>query len=451
MIYYRNILTRELQIIKIGTRDLQNTKFYAILLALVMLAGIFSLSSGISSLMNSVIIQSTGQISLQNITAKSGYWRDIQAAIDWVVAHGGIGNVYIPEGTWNFVNPGESWTGARVVIPAGVNVFGAPTERDANGQVVEWKTVLVMPWDVPGSIETEPPKWFRIEGNGDPNKPSRFSEIKLVGYRFYNSSSKTVHDAINVWEVVNFRIDHCYFRDTTGGIQVIGSANSRCSGVIDHCKLINTRAYVEPSILNCDVGYGVGIGAPGTTFWEDDANKVLGKYLNYSVYIEDCYFSKWRHCVSSNDGAHYVFRHNTVEYDVGYGSVDAHGTYTYVGTRAIEVYENIFKDARGIEEGLDVTEDVIFLRGGAAVIFNNHVENYQHRFIYAIREGNVEKCWPHDVWIWNNTLPSEMPVIYVYEDPDKGAPVEGVDYFLYTKADYTPYPYPHPLTVETTP
>ena len=438
----RNPFTYRMPVIKLAVKELQSAKFYAILLVLVALAGIFNLSPVVSSLMKNVVIKNIGEIST-SMYARSGSARDIQAAVDWVVANGSIGNVYIPQGTFNLVEPGEPWV--TVNIPAGVNLFGAPTERDANGQVVEWRTVLVMPYEVGGTWGNVP-RWFTITGSGDPNKSTRFSDIKLVGYRDFDPNSTSINQAIQLREVVNFRIDHCYFRDTVAGISVGGSPNSASCGVIDHCKLVNTRARVLPYVYDCDVGYGVCIVRPGTTFWEDDVNKVLGQYTDHTVFIEDCYFSKWRHCVSANDGTHYVWRHNIVENDVGYGSIDAHGTYNYVGTRAIEVYNNQFINAVGTEQGMP--EDVIWLRGGAAVIFNNMVQGYQHRFVGMIREGDVEKCWPHDVWIWNNTLVDGIPIVTVFEDSGKGEPVEGEDYFLYAKSDYTPYPYPHPLTLE---
>jgi hypothetical protein len=422
---------------------MQTTGLYIKLIVIALLVVSVTIAPIFSAPITTAIIENTGTIgNVGEVTAESGYWQDIQTAINQVVAQGGIGNVRIPAGTFNFVNVGEQWTGARVTIPAGVNLLGANTERDAAGQVTEWKTILIMPYDVPGP-SNNPPTWFKINGNSNPSKPSRFSDIKLQGYRFLNQNSVTVHRAIELYAVVNFRIDHCYFRDTTGGIFVGGPANSKSCGVIDHCKLINSRVTVRWYIYDCDVHYGVGCTRYSSTIWEDDINKVLGKYLDYSVYIEDCYFEKWRHCVSANEGAHYVFRHNTIKNDVALGSLDAHGTYNYVGTRAVEIYNNQILDPVGNAEGV---LDTIYIRGGGGVIFNNVVNGY-NRFVFTYREGSVEKCWPHDLWIWGNTLGGIHPVI-VYYNSTIGGPVEGVDYFLYEKTDYTPYPYPHPLTLE---
>jgi hypothetical protein len=511
----RNILTQKLQIVKTGARRLKNTKFYALLITLTVLVGTLCLSPAISSLMNSVIIGNNGQISIPTITAASGYWRDIQNAVDWIVAHGGIGNVYIPAGVWNFVNVGESWTGARVVIPAGVNLFGAPTERTSglsydgvgqnpNDQVVEWRTVLRLPWDAPSAT------WFLINGSGDPNKPSRFSDIKLVGYRSVNSSSTTMHIGVGVQCVIDFRVDHCYFEHICGGgVSVSGDLNGNTwayapsRGVIDHCFFVNTYGHVESNIDQCTVIYGVEV-YKGTheVSWEDDITNVLGKYTSYTVYIEDSYFSGWRHCVSSNTGAHYVFRHNTVKDDFGFGSIDAHGWFStecnnpqhgrvfnppavwngtmwvcgysvpgnpggicgcplnytghtsgayyfvsQVGTRAVEIYSNLIVNA---------TESpwATMIRGGAGVAFNNRVGGGTYTsFIYLTNEArdNPEgsMVWCHDWYVWNNKMLPGMTEIIEY-DPNNNI-TEGEDYFRYAPSWYTPYPYPHPLTLEATP
>jgi hypothetical protein len=446
------------------SEGLQNTKFCVIALITVMLVGVLILSSAVSSLISNVVIQSTGQISTTDIIAASGSAEDIQAAVDWVVANGGIGNVYIPNGTFNFVDVGEPWL--TVNIPSGVNVFGAPTERDANGQVVEWKTILIMPWDVPGdSSMYREPCWFHILGNGDPNKPSRVSDIKLVGYRSIDPNSVTLHIGIFVDRVVDFRIDHCYFEHVCkNAIIVWGQGPSPslptqpCRGVIDHCFFVNIYGHVKTGIADCTCQYGILVGRGYGDFWEDDVTEVLGKYTNYTAFVEDCYFEKWRHCIAANDGGHYVIRNSTINEDFGYGSLDAHGwgkwdgtEVTQVGTRAIEVYNCEMLNPYNPDE---VQRDAIYIRGGACIAFNNTVTEYT-QFIYATREADpeVSKCYPHDIYVWDNELPSDVSPVVVYNDPDKGAPEEGVDYFLQAPItfNYEPYSYPHPLTLEGTP
>jgi len=435
----------------------------------VVLAGILTLSPAISSLMNNVVINSFGQISTTTVWAKSGYWRDIQDAVNRA-AQADIKNVRIPEGTYNFVNVGESWTGARVIIPAGVNLFGAPTERTSelsydgigqnpNDQVVEWKTVLQIPWEA-GISRPNYVTMFRFVGNGDPSKPSRFSDIKVVGYREFYPQSDRWYATVEMYNIINFRVDHCFFKNMGGiAVSVRAPANGNCSGVIDHCKFINDYGYVEWDYAQCTVHYCIMIRSVGTTRWEDNITKVVGQYTPYTTFIEDCYFSRWRHCVSSNDGTHYVFRHNTIEKDSIVGSLDAHGTYDYVGTRAIEIYDNIIIDpvlnkhpgnwnsttpSNG-EDGYTVN-----WRGGGGVFFNNYVRDYRIG-VEMTDEGEVLKCYPHNIWIWNNTWVNvEYPMHVSYQG--HYYITENVDYFLRTPNqekdgfEYTPYPYPHPLT-----
>ena len=461
----RNPFTYRIPVIKLAVKELQSAKFYAILLVLVALVGIFSLSPVISSLMNDVVIRSTGQISTTptNVTATSGSARDIQVAVNQVVAAGGIGNVFIPEGTFNFVDVGEPWM--TVEIPAGINLFGAPTERTSglevppqgmnpNDQVVEWRTILVMPYDVPGDWYNAP-LWFRITGNGDPNKPSRFSDIKMVGYKSINPNSTMIHQGISIKDVVDFRVDHCCLEHagTGGGIPTGGLY---CRGLIDHCRLVNPNVEgAPPAYMDGIVGYGVALGRAYGDVWEDDISKVLGQYTAYTVFVEDCYLSKWRHCIAANNGAHYVIRHSTIENDFGFGTLDAHGwgvmtdgVITQVGTRAIELYNCQFLDPYNPEAP---QRTLVFLRGGACIAFNNTVTGYLY-FVSASRESSIEvpKCFPHDIYVWNNKLPSGVEPVHTITN-EKGTPEEGVDYFLHPPHTFDYKPYPYPLTLETTP
>lgn len=446
----RNILTHELGMFKVGAKRLYNTKFFALLAVLEVLVGSLCLSPAISSLMNSVIIRNSGEISIPTITAASGSATDIQAAVDWVVAHGGIGNVYIPEGTFNFVEVGEPWM--TVEIPAGVNLFGAPTERGPNelvsgsyDHVVEWKTILVMPWDVPGNDTVGIPRWFRIIGDGDPDKPSRFSDIKLVGYRSIDPESTSMHVAVGVDTVIDFRIDHCYFEHTTAGVGCHSGYQkpTKIRGVIDHCKFINEHGTPVPYDTRT-IGYGVQVRIDDHYYVWDPIDQVLGHYNNYTVFIEDCYFEKWRHCICTNTGGHIVFRHNTINNDFGYGSLDQHEQRGPCSGRALEIYENQLLDPI---EGWG--KDVIWWRGGGGVAFNNTVVGYDAFACLSENAEYQEEIYrPHDIWIWNNSLPPDCVDISVY-----GNLQEGVHYWRHAPHtfNYQPYPYPHPLTLKEIP
>lgn len=415
--------------------SLQNNKFCAIIaIFLVILIGTLFVYPAVASLTASIILTSSGQISTPNVTAISGSARDVQAAVDLVVAHGGIGKVSIPEGTFNFVEVGESWV--TVIIPAGIDVFGASTERDVNGQVVEWKTVLVMPYDVPNN------SWFSIIGDGDPDKPSRFSDIKLVGYRSIDPYSTSMHTAVSVKAVMDFRIDHCYFEHTTSGVGVSSEylGAPRFRGVIDHCKFVNKYGTITP-FESRTIDYGVHVLLEWhENVWEP-IEQVLGSYNDYTVFVEDCYFEKWRHCTTTNNGGHIVFRYNTIKDDFGYGSLDQHEYRTQTAGRAYEIYENQFLDPM-----VGWGQVAINWRGGGGVAFNNTVTGYNDfAFIYDYGQDQEELYQPHEIWVWNNDL--SCSPISVYGDVQ-----EGVHYWLTAPHTflYTPYSYPHPLALEET-
>ena len=433
---------------------------FAKIAAIGLLFGILIIPQVFSVLTATSTISSTGTIvNPTTVIAESGYWQDIQTAVNEANAKGG-GTVLIPAGVFNFVNVGESWSGARVIIPAGVNIIGASNNRDTNGQNTEWRTVLTLPWDVPGSWlggsgappangGPSVPALFRIVGNGDSNKHSRFSNIKLVGYRSIDPNSKYIIQGLAIKEVVDFRVDHVYFEHITGG--GVATSGDKCNGAIDHCYFVNRVAHVQSvGWEECTVGYGVSVMRDYGDIWENDITKVLGKYTSYSVYIEDCYFEKWRHVVAANSGAHYVLRHCTIKNDFASASIDAHGwgfmedgTITQVGTRAVEIYDCSITDS--IQDAWATS-----IRGGAGVAFNNVVGGGTYGvFIYLRNEADasVSKCWINDWYIWNNSMLSGCKEVTEY-DPS-GTIQENVNYYLHapTTFEYTPYPYPHPLTL----
>lgn len=421
-----------------------NFNFHKTILILVILIGVISLS--FASNVREVVIQSTGKI-ITEIVAKSGYWRDIQEAVN-LAAASGAGIVRIPEGVYNFVNVGESWTGARVVIPAGVSVLGAPTQRYPNGSVVEWKTVLVMPWDMPGDKGYVPPHWFLITGDCDPSKPSRFSDIALIGYRHFNPSATGFYLGIRVEGVINFRIDHCRFKEIPDGIQVaVGNGAQPACGVIDHCRLENDYGIPDPYNQRT-TGYGVCLYRYETaTEWVTDIRDIAGKYTEYTVFIEDCYFTKWRHCVAANHGAHYVFRHNVIEHGWAYGELDIHhfAISPYVPGRLAEIYENRFIN---LDDWAASANLLIQLKAGSALVFNNYIEtgswgtaNKYWYVVFASGGSNWNSAFdPDDIYVWNNTLTGTPAAIV-----GGSSAIENQTYFLYKPDWYTSYPYPHPL------
>jgi hypothetical protein len=433
--------TYRIPVIKLAGKELKDSKFYASFLALMMLVGTLCLSPAISQLMTAVRIGSSGSIS-PYLTASSGSAADIQAAVNMAAALGG-GDVHIPEGTFNFVEVGEPWV--TVNIPAGVNLFGAPTDRDSNDQVIEWKTTLVMPYEVPTSGPDDRPRWFAVQGNGIDS--FRFSDIELIGWREFDSSSITQYTGVGIFNVQDFRVDHSHFKNiagsailaTDGSIYSVGGVNN---GVIDHNRLVNDigdPGYpTAAAYLNRTLGYGIALY--GEFEWNPNLEYYLGHDTDYTVFIENNYFSKWRHSISSNYNMHYVARYNTVQYDNGTYSFDAHGANElgWAGTRATEIYGNTFIDALNPYGSIQIT-------GGGGVIFNNTAVNYNTFVYFSDRGGTTSQTMVNDYYVWNNNLTGMSNYVISYGSIPI---VEGVNYFLYERPNYTPYIYPHPLTVE---
>jgi len=402
---------------------------------------------------------------LSGVLANSGSARDIQIAVDEAVAQG-LKNVHIPEGTFNFVAVGEPWM--TVIIPAGINFFGAPTQRTSglpepsrgmspNNQVIEWKTVLRMPNDVDDNGHSSIPWFFRIIGDGV--QPFRFSDIKLVGYRSIDPTSKNWHGGIRMENVPSFRIDHCFFEHTTGA----AAWSLQCSGIVDHSWLVNYYGAVAWPYLECDMGYGIKID--GKNVWISSIEDVLGKHTDQTVFIEDCYISRWRHTPSGAFASHFVIRHNTFEYDSVVGTIDAHGWRMYtsesLSQRAMEIYNNeIIDPVLNWQPNYDSKVPAngasgygVFWRGGGGVAFNNYIRGYHtgfHLTLEDLNENVPESNRINDLWIWNNTGENiGYKLVHAY-----GGPIENINYFLRAPNlaedgfEYTPYPYPHPLTVE---
>jgi len=439
---------------------LLNVRLWTAFILLTMLGSASILSLTFPALIDGVVIRSSGQISLSKTTvpAQSGSATDIQAAID--IAAAGGGDVYIPEGTFNFVGIDEPWM--TVNVPAGVNLFGAPTQRDANDQVTQWKTILRMPYDVPGSW-SDMPVWFTVNGNSDPNKPTRISDIKLVGYRSVDPSSTTLHRGIDINNVVDFRIDHVMLEHTTGGGITIWGSN----GVIDHSKLINIYGFDDLSnYLNGNIGYGVAVARGWGAVSFDPTMSVLGKYTSYTIFIEASYFSKWRHVVSSAFGGHYVFRYNIIDQDFGHFSLDAHGMRdtNNRGTRAAEIYENTL-----INAVLNDFDTIFQDGGGSGVWFNNYIDtSYRSDGIALYPEDAVpDATWQlKDFYLWSKKGPwtprwDGIPDGFTatrnvladwnrlaYDRTNPSYPNVNSTWSI---AGYIPYIYPHPLTLETSP
>jgi len=422
-------------------KKLRKKSLYTILLAMLItnLCG-----SAIPFLQNSISIRGIGNISTAKIFARSGSPQDIQDAVDAANAAGG-GNVFIPSGIFDFsIDPNKVAVNnlpVGVIIPGGVNIFGN-------------QTTLSQPADPPAHSSM-----FLIDGyNGN---PVRISGIYFKGYVMRTEDPANI--GITIISTNNFRIDHCNFTDFSWSAIEL-TTNYRQSyplrGVIDHNSIDNP--YKDNlNIPNRLWGYGIGIHRDDYT-WVSDIDSILGHYDDNPcvVYIEDNTFRRNRHSIAANGGGHYVARHNyfTEMIISWYGSyVDAHGSTgppPAVGTRAVEIYENTIEnsptDNRSTSNPSNwgsYTGIGTGIRGGGGVIFNNTYINFQvGAAIQLYSDASWEQCKPHDIWIWDNIF--ENVAVQISTPGGTYPTVEGVDYFLYAKPNYTSYPYPHPLTLD---
>jgi hypothetical protein len=398
-------------------KKIKNSKIYATLLLLLLL-GLISFSPAIALLSNTVLIKSQGTISTTQITARSGFPDDIQAAVNVVAAAGG-GTVYVPEGNWTF-NP-SSWPG--VTIPNGVNVIGAGI-----GQ-----TVLYLPNYPQGGLANKPfpnRPFFYCTGNYETNKKVRISGITFQGHV---EDEEEILCGVEVNGIDNFRIDHCEFIDFDNA----AIFPRDCRGVIDHCIIDNPY---KDRIGGTEGAYGIIVLGDYTVWYSLD--QLLGKYTLNTVYIEDCNFSRCRHSIASNQAGWYVVRHCTFQKPrpVQYPMIDVHGASP--GGRGLEAYNNTIIGS--LYEGSSISVGVDF-RGGGGVVFNNTFIDCAYGVKLSVEAP--EPYQPYNIWIWNNQMtkqnaPNEGTLLL-----NTGDYKEGVDYFLYAKPDYAPYPYPHPLTL----
>ena len=361
---------------------------------------------------------------------------DIQAAVDTLRDLGG-GTIYLPECDAQFKATVGSSSGTR--FPGGINIIGKGI-----GDTI---------------LRSDGSMFFDINHWGDAGGSFRISGISFYGAPL--ESGTYTNRGISISNIVDFRIDHCYFERIHYNIGVSsrpGYPQSR--GVVDHC-----------SFIAADLGTVYGVF--DSRVWDTDMKLGTAE----ATFVEDCYFEDNGHPMASFGGGHYVLRHSTI---VNSDSIDAHGPgfdSSGRGARASEIYENEIYHDPG-----DDGWTAIGLRAGGGVIFNNIFRTYDHAVRFSIDTYGYNATgglYPtldqvHNMWIWDNTL---IDIAYDpdspgYQDdlsnPDRSV-VSGVllysnragelirlgrDFFMrapYLELDgfnYSPYTYPHPLTDE---
>lgn len=386
--------------------------------------------------MTNAVAMLSGNMGVQKM-AKGGSAKDITEAVEYIKANGGIGTINIPSGVFDFWD--NSNAGQTVIVPIGINIVGAPpTGSDALGIPTQWNTKIRQGVFVPGNESggmdgnPYPTSWFALGvsysgeyfhwnvpnqtaniGNYDPTrwtKPIRFANIYLEGWRTShpevgsyvtltpdapNNPGETI--GLSVTGVIHFRIDHCNLENLCAGAIGFGGlyySNLYCCGVIDHNKIYNTLGIDNNANYRYgNVGYGVVVGRmnyPDCPIYDPTVD-LLGKYHSYSVYIENNYFSKWRHDIASGHGSWYIARYNLFEHDfIDCVVTDMHGERDYAetdpakgmvaaGSRGGEIYENTFRLVDYYGENYNgsgvVNMSAFVARGGGGVFFNNSIDN----------------------------------------------------------------------------
>jgi len=257
-------------------------------------------------------------------------------------------------------------------------------------------------------------------------------------------------------------------------------------GVIDHCTF-------QRGGMTYNTPYGVAVSG----YYEPGGERLTKLGTEEAVFIEDNYFLDLTHPAAAFGGGHYVVRNNRIiEKDRGTSvfPLDGHGPGfedSDRGTRCMEIYNNFMEDQ--YPQTGQLTWRVIGPRSGGGVVFGNTFRNFRYTVIFTMDNTNTfsynatNKTYeavsnpditkldqyffqyppksgkfvpatypvvdqPHDYYIWDNTLEN-----IIYGDTNDGVwiygPIPNVmiqkdrDYFLHAPDGYTPYTYPHPLTL----
>ncbi|OGI14625.1 hypothetical protein A3K63_03760 [Candidatus Micrarchaeota archaeon RBG_16_49_10] len=395
-----------------------------------------------------------------NVTANSGSPADVQTAVDQVASAGG-GTVYVPAGNWTFDE--------TVTVYGGVNLVGAGMNRTRLIQTREHHLTFMIfvdgRYNALGQMVTK-----------DTQKPVMIKGMSLIGFvpSRGDAEDTAANGGLGIRAVKDFLVYDMYFEDfaqTAIGVdENDGHSPPRfwSRGVISHSVFDNPYKY-NFAINGRIWGYGIIVSGSSLATDSPLASETWGKYETVPfpgniVYIEDNSFRRNRHSIAStvNFGAHFVARHNVFRelYQAGYGSlIDTHAGDTH---NSVEVYDNLLI-GDPVSQGTiyqppenyigQYLDRGILLRGGSGLIYNNDIRDTPRVGVgLQVDFADKPELSPKYVWIWNNqiTYPNSgsgtdiltagLPNVYLR------APNQAQDGFT-----YTPYVYPHPLTLSETP
>lgn len=389
-------------------------------------------------------------IDLAGYKATSGSIDHIQAKVEVANSAGG-GNVYIPSGNFSIMM-NSSWIDPVYGRPlgilgyGGVNITGGIGEFPTNtilfsmgGAQPPVSSTMLFVWGTNG-------KFFRIRG------------LYFQGWLNANQDDMNTL-AISVLDA-HYRIDHCNFTDFSSTSISQRQYTQETKGLVDHVNIDN-----QYRTLNVSAQWAYGIVATAYNEnipWANNTADVRGNFPNASMFVEDSWFNCCRYAFSSNSGAYYTFRHNTV-YTIARptfaAGIDIHqGDTSNDGGRGAEIYNNTFI-ALGM--GFIGESSGFKLRGGMSLIYNNTVTGAFYSSIALIQylwsQPAPWKNQPRDTWEWDNVYSGQS--YRYYQTPSNWAdPISdnvwtdtiimhnNTNYSLLN--NYTAYPYPHPWAVD---
>jgi hypothetical protein len=384
------------------------------------------------------------------VTATSCSQQDVQAAID---AAGDGDTVEVPEGEC-------SWSSTDCL-----SVGNMCTSVWLN------KTVILQGAGIDLTI-------IRSATDGAWNTPalllgaSRSISPRVTGFTFSGNGGDT--GIIRPQEgAFGFRIDHNKFVSYPGrGIST--RVDSR--GVIDHNTFLNVaNEYLE-------------VLGDGAAAWAEPFQNVFG--TGHAIFIEDNVWSydssfteNGANAVDSNDGSRHVFRHNRVDSWRNSQPIEAHGACAFeAGTRSFEIYENEFN----ILDPTYTAWNALRFRSGEGVVYSNAFTGKWGSAAIRVDEDRLvdgmscdetiyspmlcthvdpgdPATWEmsdrpclyqvHNLFVWNNSATDPPLDVVMTTDGAEQYLVADRDYFLREPTPaldgfgYTPFIYPHPLTV----
>jgi hypothetical protein len=284
-----------------------------------------------------------------------------------------------------------------------------------------------------------------VNGEGSNN-------LRITGIEFRNSNYGVWVYNNKAESIKNLRIDLCKFSN----VNAVFENSGHVTGVLDHNLFVDVKGEAVRLFGDDDrtATFPFPMGTGDALFLEDNTMLVNNNFP--------------AHFITSRMGSRYVVRHNTFTYNMASGwsaTIDAHGmcegsANEQRGSFTFEVYDNIWNGTQG------ANGKILQFRGGQGVVFSNRVTSYNVNtpflFLddYRLDSDCATSCYQGcctsypctdqitQTYVWNNTfMTGPLEISSTNENYIR----LGRDYWTTPMPGYTPYTYPHPLALSTTP